>query len=531
MLAGFFNYQTSSSALYSIAVQDLEYITTLKANELNQVLDGDSTISTEKREELNEIIQDVHQNFYQPSGLSGYGYVIDEKGIAQFHLNPDLVNFDTSEFDWAKEILSTKTGYYEYPWDGEMRVASYEELNNGWIFAITLPLDDLYKPIEPVKKNMFILSFIFSLAAIIIGFFIVNKITNPMKELVKAMKVAETGDLRMSVNVSSTDEVGQLSKIYNEMIASIKRMLHKMQDVSEQVAASSEQLTANANESARASEQIAISSTEIAHSSEQQLESASDSTDSINSMSEQINSIINHVHEVNQKSKSATTYAEEGETYLKNVITEMGDITEKSGLAHKMVNHLGERSESIKGIISTIYDISEQTNLLALNAAIEAARAGEQGKSFAVVADEIRKLAAQSSKSASEIADLIEQINKEIYNTILAMKENTEAVGDGQQVVIEASESFNKIITAIEDVNSQISEVTHSATEIGEGTRKIVSSSEQIMNLSQNVASGTEEVAASSEEQTATMEEITASSEMLARMAEELQTEVNKFKI
>lgn len=531
MLAGYFNYQTSSTALYDMAVQDLTYITELKTNEINQVIGNDKELSSDKLTEVDRIVQNVHEEFYLPNGLTGYGYVLDGDGLTQFHLNPDLVGFDTSEFSWSQHITSTKSGYYEYPWDGSMRVASYKELDNGWIFAITLPLDDLYKPIEPVKQNMFLLSILFSLVAIGAGFFIVNQITKPLKELVGAMKIAETGDLRMDVNVTSTDEFGQLSRNYNEMLASFRNMLNKMQEVSTKVSRSSEDLSTNADESAKATEEIAISSTNMADFSEQQLSCASLSKEAIEQMSERIHEIVRHVQLVNGKSEEASRYAEEGETSLQKVIDEMDDITEKSNLAHNMITQLGDRSESIKGIISTIYDISEQTNLLALNAAIEAARAGEQGKSFAVVAGEVRKLATESREAAVEIADLIEQIHQEISNTIVAVKENTEAVGDGQKVVITASASFNNIISAIEEVNHQVNDVTKSAVEIGEETGKTIQFSENIMELANQVAKGTQSVAASSEEQTATMEEITAFSEMLADMADELQQELRKFKV
>lgn len=526
MLAGYLNYETSSKALYNMAVQDLNYITQLKAKEIDQLL-----LQNKDRETIDQAILHVHESFYKPYGLTGYGYVLDEKGVAMYHLNPDLVNYDTSELSWSQHILKTKSGYYEYDWQGEMRVASFEELSNGWIFAITLPLKDLYDPIQPVKIYMFILSLLFSVVAIVTGFFMVNRITKPIKELVVAMQIAEKGDLRKQVTVSSRDEIGQLSNMYNEMIASFRRMLFSMQEVSEQVAASSEELTANADESSKATEIIAANATDIAFSSEKQLQSANESADKILDMNDKILTIVTRVRDADEMSEEATKYARDGEASLRKVIEEMDDITSKSHLAQETIDHLGDRSQSIRGIIETIYDISEQTNLLALNAAIEAARAGDQGKSFAVVANEIRKLAVQSSHSASEIAQLIEQINQEIQKAIVAVKENTEAVGDGQRVVITASSSFNEIIQAIEKIDRQIEEVTMSAEEIGTVTEETVAGAKEIMEMSMLVANGTSEIAASAEEQTATMEEIASSSEILASIAQKLQTEVNKFKL
>lgn len=526
MFAGYLNYETSSKALYNMAVQDLNYITNLKAKEIEQLI-----LQEKDYETINQAILDIHESFYKPHGLTGYGYVLDESGVAMYHLNPDLVNYDTSGLSWAQHILQKKTGYYEYDWEGEMRVASFEQLSNGWIFAITLPLNDLFAPIEPVKIYMFILSLLFSSIAIAVGFFMVGRITKPIMELVEAMKIAEKGDLRKQVTVSSRDEIGQLSNMYNEMIASFRRMLLSMQQVSEQVAASSEELTANADESSKATEVIASNATDIAFSSEKQLQSAEESGEKILDMNDKILSIVTRVRDADRTSDEATKYAEDGAASLRKVIEEMDDITSKSHLAQETIDHLGDRSQSIRGIIATIYDISEQTNLLALNAAIEAARAGEQGKSFAVVANEIRKLAVQSSESASEIAQLIEQINGDIQKAIVAVKENTDAVGDGQRVVITASSSFNEIIQAIEKIDRQIEEVTLSAEEIGSVTEETVAGAKGIMNMSLLVANGTSEIAASAEEQTATMEEIASSSEVLANIAQKLQSEVNKFKL
>jgi methyl-accepting chemotaxis protein len=530
MTAGFLSYHSAYNSVYEMTVQDLKYMTKIKAEEIAAIA-KDKQIDAATSEKVKASVDDVETSYYKANGLSGYAYIIDEQGKILYHPDPNMIGTSIANESFTQEILKQKNGYITYPWKGEEKVASFVQMPNGWELVIGSYLKDMMKPLSIIRNQMFIISFVSSLLAIVIGYIIVHILTRPMKELVQAMEKAEAGDVTVQVTPGSKDEVGQLTHIFNEMIREFRNMLRQVNEVSEQVAASSEQLTASANESTRASEQISEAAQEIASGSEGQMESVRQTTNALHEMSSNIQAIADKIHAVRQDSSVVVKYAHEGEESLKKVVWEMNDITQKVNDTEMQIRELGNRSEAIKGIIGTIHEISEQTNLLALNAAIEAARAGEQGKSFAVVAQEVRKLAEQSGRSASEIAALISDIHTKIGTAVSSMGESSKAVSEGRYVVEEAGQAFSNILKAIADLNKQIELVTASSETISEGTERIVRQGDEISRLASIAAADTQEVAAASQEQTATMEEINAASEMLAKMAEELQAHVNRFKI
>ncbi|MEY8742404.1 methyl-accepting chemotaxis protein [Bacillales bacterium AN1005] len=192
---------------------------------------------------------------------------------------------------------------------------------------------------------------------------------------------------------------------------------------------------------------------------------------------------------------------------------------------------MNDRSHEIGHITNVITGISAQTNLLALNAAIEAARAGEHGKGFAVVADEVRKLAEESTNSTEQIANLIQLIQNETNVTLETMEKAAEEVQSGLNVVNVAGSSFEKIEQAVNGVVSQIEDISESLKKLSRGTNSVKDSIKNVSNVAQESSMITQNISAATEEQLASMEEITSSSLALAKLADDLQVIINQFKI
>ncbi len=527
LTVGFLSYQTAYQAVYSLTSHDLRYMTHTKAQELNAVI----TQEKENHAKVEQIIHEVKEKYFQPQGMQGYAYLLDSKGKVLVHPDPNTQGKDLSGEKFVETIITEGTGYIEYDWNGEKKVVAFESLSNGNIIAIGSYLDDLLMPIIKIKLNMQIISVMASLLSILVGYAVVRKITGPIRDLVRAMREAEQGDLTVHVLVKAKDEIGSLSAMFNQMMDQLRNMLSQVHEVSEQVAASSQELTASANECTKATEHIAIASEEIADGSQNQMNSVLSTIGKIQDMNHRVKQITENVNKVNRDSESATQFAHNGEKNLNEVVEQMSSISDKVKRTEHVIRELGNQSTTISGIIQTIHDISQQTNLLSLNAAIEAARAGEHGRGFAVVANEVRKLAEQSSVSAEEISKLIIHINQEISHAVNSMEESTEAVGTGRKVVEETSGAFAQIIGAIDDVKDQIGEITMYAKEISIGSEHIVIAAEEVSRLAEVASADTQEVAMASVEQSTTMEEINSASEVLAQMAEQLQEQVNRFKI
>ncbi|UCZ53769.1 methyl-accepting chemotaxis protein [Bacillus shivajii] len=359
-----------------------------------------------------------------------------------------------------------------------------------------------------------------------------NNMTRTLTRVTTIASNISKGNLQVEkVQTSSEDELGKLSGYMNEMVDSLRDLLNQISDTSQQVAASSEQLTASAEETSKATDSISSSIQEVASGSERQVDSVNYVTNTVTEISTGMEQIASSMEQVNESSLTTSKKSEEGSNVIQQVVNQMNLINEKTSSTSNSVEQLSEKSNEIGKIINLITDVAEQTNLLALNAAIEAARAGEHGKGFAVVADEVRKLAEQSSNSAGQIRSLIEDIQIGVDESVSSMGEGRKSVEEGIALVDHAGETFEEISTAIQDVSTQVQEVSASVQQITSSTESMRSSVEESGDIARNSANNTQNVAASAEEQHASMEEISSSAETLSRMAEDLQSSVKKFKL
>ncbi|WP_442857412.1 methyl-accepting chemotaxis protein [Bacillus sp. FJAT-42315] len=315
------------------------------------------------------------------------------------------------------------------------------------------------------------------------------------------------------------------------MIKGLHRVIRKMSETSQQVAASSEELSASAQQSSQASEHISTSIQELAAGADDQVHSIAESTQVMKGM-------VNYTEQIaeNAKIASETVYetadkSREGEEAVQKVTEQMGTINANVQGLSNVVAGLNERSNEIGKMNDVITDIAAQTNLLALNAAIEAARAGEQGRGFSVVADEVRKLAEQSASSAEQISQLIHIIHSDNDQALESMKSTTHEVEEGLQIVREAGDSFKQIKDSVKEVVAQIEHIALTVKQLSEGTSAVSQAISSVNETAENAAASTQTISAATEEQLASMEEVSTSSTALAKMAEQLQDLVIKFKV
>ena len=248
-------------------------------------------------------------------------------------------------------------------------------------------------------------------------------------------------------------------------------------------------------------------------------------------LSEHMHTFNDSISASGEKIATTSKVAVEGRANVEKAVTNMQTIDETVQSISTIIEGLGSQSKKIGTIVDTISAIAEQTNLLALNAAIEAARAGEHGRGFAVVADEVRKLAEQSQEAAGEISSLIVAIQKETENAVVAMHSGVEQVSGGTKAVQSAGSSFNDIAGMVKEIADSSHSMESIVKDLAVGAERIMEAVEKINTMSRRVADEAQTVSAATEEQTASMHEIADASRKLAEMAQTLQNAIVEFKV
>ncbi|WP_332455206.1 methyl-accepting chemotaxis protein [Paenibacillus crassostreae] len=346
--------------------------------------------------------------------------------------------------------------------------------------------NDLYISSRLITISIIVVAFFISVG---LGYLISQIIARPLQRMVHLLGKVAQGDLSETSDIDTKDEVGILANSVNEMILSLRNTVGGILSSAETVSA--------------ASQQISASTEEIASGSTSQANAAQNMSELFRELSLAINSVAQGAEEASELSNKTMSIAQDGGKVVQKSIEGMN-------LVNEQMSRLEEDSNKIGEIIEVIDDIAEQTNLLALNAAIEAARAGEQGRGFAVVADEVRKLAERSSEATKQITRIIK-----------GMQENTQ---QSVKAVVEGVESSHQSGEGFKDILSMLNETTYKVTEIAAASEEQAAQSSEVMLSIESISAATEEVAASSGETAAT-----ASS--LAQLAEELNSLVSIFRI
>ena len=388
-----------------------------------------------------------------------------------------------------------------------------------------------HKDIQNMKTLVITLSIITLIMLVSIVLFFNKWIIRPIKIMSDKAIAVSNGDLNVKIQYSSKDELGILANSFSIMIDNLKELIYKIKEKSDDMESYSTSIKVSSKETSKSAEEIAINIQDMASGSTKLAEDA----DNLKNLSAQLNDISGDVKEsfniASQKSMNSYNAALNGNDYLNSTIAELDKITETVEFATKSIQNLGKRSQQIGTIVEVIHGIASQTNLLALNAAIEAARAGEYGQGFSVVAQEIRKLAEESSVSAKKITSLIEDIVSETQVSVQSMEFNEEEIKKQVENIKGAGDELNKIVKHTEETANELEGVEKVTNLLIDTSDKLEQMVYNLSSISEENAAATEEIAASTEEQTATMEELAATSDMLKDISENLINSVNEFKL
>ncbi|MCH7323174.1 methyl-accepting chemotaxis protein [Solibacillus sp. MA9] len=462
-------------------------------------------------------------------GKHGYSSIFDVNKKVISH--PTLEGGGEVKESFMDQMYEKESGTYDYVYEGDNRILFFTTNKlTGWKISGTIFSKEIDESASFILYTTLLVLIIAIVVSTIAVHFVVKGIIRPIDNLKESAVTISKGDLTEKVTITSNDEIGQLGQAFNDMQESLRTLIKKVEVNAEEVASSAEELTANADQTSSATEQVAIAIQEVASSADTQTISASKNADSLNELSKAILHIAEISSTVSDLSQDATMQADEGGKAVQDTKEQMNSIHQSVSESNTKIQTLHERSQQITSILDVITDIADQTNLLALNAAIEAARAGEHGKGFAVVADEVRKLAEQSQQSAKQIFELVHSIQSDTEQSVRIMAQVTEDVQSGLHVSDEAIAKFQVILTSMRKITPQMQEVSSASEQMSASVQEVTAITEDLAFSAKENAATSEEVAASTEEQLASMEEINASAQSLSHMADELKLLINQFK-
>lgn len=378
----------------------------------------------------------------------------------------------------------------------------------------------------------------------VLGTLIAGDITNPVRNLVAVANKVALGDLTEDITHDTTDEIGTLAKAFSDMLSNLRSLvsegissaatvaetsgtLHEITEESaqaiEQISHAMQQLAANTDEQSMSMSETSASLaqlnaaiSQVAKGAESQVESVRQASGIMMDMQKSLDEAMNGLGKVGSACKRSAASASKGEGAIANVITGMHRIKRAADATATTIRDLDGYSHDIGQILEVIDDIAQQTNLLALNAAIEAARAGEHGKGFAVVADEVRKLAERSSVETKAIADLISSVRHATKDAVEAMTTASKEVESGSVLTDEARAVLDEIITEVVEIEEFVGSLIDSTETLSIASQKVEQAIDYIVSIAEENTAATEEMTASADEVLKAVDHVTTASQETA---------------
>ncbi|MGE7869047.1 methyl-accepting chemotaxis protein [Bacillus paramycoides] len=543
-------------ALFGIALAFILFFAidqTRKAEALQKEI---SPLATELKER-----GDAYQ--VQLSALRGYLLQHDQVELDKFHemsklledkkaqllSNPNVSQSvkDTMELGstWRKFIEEKVFSLAkEQKWDEALQVASSE---NGTVYKVIGDFTNYSKEqaklreqsIEKIDQSALLIEYVIFLSlvicivvAIILAWWFSGKLVKPIQQIDTKLKElsSQEGDLTARLQVNSNDEIGAIATSFNKMLENLQHIINRVQKTSVEVQNASENMLEKTNTSLDATIKVQNSMSNLNASIQSQTSSMEESSTAMDDMSISVQRIAESASSVAELAVVTSEHANDGSTVIQKSISQMTTIHEAVNATSEVVERLITHTKYIDTAVQSISNIAEQTNLLALNASIEAARAGEQGKGFAVVADEVRKLAEQSKTAATDINQLLHQIQNDTETASSMMSQGRSEAFEGINVIREAGSSFTTIVDQVNKVSTQIQDISATAEEMAASAEEMNASLNNIASISNEVSSETAATAQSAEQKVVVMNEMTLTAKQMKQTVEELDQLVSHFK-
>ena len=496
---------------------------------------------------LNELSEKLNQIRV---GEAGFVFLSDGTGLTLSHLSKDMImKFNPLESgkdgyeglaEMAKEMTEGKmgNGVFKRP-DGTSFRMIYGPIayTPNWSMGVIIPTSQLSTVSDQLIMIILIAFAIITAVLIAVSWFTGNAIASPVNEIAKVIKRLSVFDLRFDENskavkyLKNKDEIGQMlngiAMMQTNLIELVKTVNLKVSEVSE----SAENLSSVSQEQLATSEELSSQAQEVDHNVQNTSASIQEVTSGVEEVAASAQDVSRNSQELSNEIAETETAVDNGQVVLNTQDKMMKTVGEQNDKAMDLVKTVAEKANNVQEIVNTIASIAEQTNLLALNAAIEAARAGEAGKGFAVVADEIRKLAEESKTASGNIASILNEIDDGSDQANEAVKKTVELYGELNTGSLKLVEEFNRIRTNIDSVNSRVESLMGVAEEQSASAEEMASAMDNSARSTGEISEQVMQITKAVEQQTLGAQQVSSAAEQLNALSVVLSEQIAKFKV
>ena len=486
-----------------------------------------------------EAIRQVAQDF--KLGENGYAAIVGQDGSLIYYPGASLRDNLKEIYNGAlasagDKLLGGQATMLHHEIGGqEYLMAAAPIGTSGLTFIVFVPEDEMMAPVYTLGW-IYVTSCLFGILVLVgLVIWVTGRIVGRLDHLEGLAARISDGDLRDGIeeqNLSTDgDEIDRLLLRYVQMKRHLREVIKGVRNSAEELVEASGRFNEITSQSAQASTTVAESITVVGEQMAGQVKNFTEISGLSDQVAGHIENVSGNIETTQKAALDAAAATETGNRIISEIGTKIQAMSETSQVAHETSGALEDSSQKIAQIVELISGIAGQTNLLALNAAIEAARAGEHGRGFAVVADEVRKLAEQSDEAAGQIAGLIQQNGKDIQNVVVSIEQSQQNVQESVEAVDLAGREFQEISKRVTELNTRMENITAAMRELATASRKIANSAENANTQAECSMDEARNVSASAQEQSAAITEIANASVRLADLANGMQQTVKRFQV